>query len=103
MPTTMLGSEFKHQDKLQAIALAERNSLNQRSRKAITVQHFNDAGQPDSPAEIVLCEAGHSPVAIQSINGGYFVAVENDTDSAVQTRSQWSQDQRQQQQEYQNR
>jgi hypothetical protein len=98
MPTTMLGSEFKHQDKLQAIRLAERNSLNNNPRKAITVQHFNDAGQPDSPAEIVLCDAGHSPVAIQSINGGYFVAAENDTEAAVQTR-QW---QGQREREYQN-
>ena len=89
MPTTMLGSEFKHQDKLQAIALAERNSLNNRPRKAITVQHFNDAGQPDSPAEYVVTETGHSPVAIQSINGGYYVAVENDPESSVQSRGQW--------------
>ena len=102
MPTTMLGSEFKHQDKLQAIRLAERNSLNNNPRKAITVQHFNDAGQPDSPAEIVLCDAGHSPVAIQSINGGYFVAAENDTEAAVQTRQWQGQGQGQREREYQN-
>ena len=97
MPTTMLGTEFKHQDKLQAIGLAERNSLNDRPRKAITVQHFNDAGQPDAPAELAICERDHSPVAIQAVNGGYFAAIENDPDAVVQTQGQqWQQGQQQQ-------
>jgi hypothetical protein len=84
MATTMLSQEFKSHDKLQAIALAERNSINNNPRKSITVQHFSDSGQPDSPAEIVLCQAGHSPVAIKSLNGGYYVATENDTENVTQ-------------------
>lgn len=80
--------EFKHHDKLKAIGLAEKNSHNQNARKSITVQHFNDAGQPDSPAEVVTCEAGHSPVAIEAINGGHYLAKENDPQSGQQ---QWNQ------------
>lgn len=93
-------TSFKHTDKLQAIGLAERNSANQNRRKAITVQHFSDNGQPDSPAETVICEAGHSPVAIQSLNGGYYVAKENDPEVGTQ---QWQDRQDRQQREYQQR
>ncbi len=91
----MLSHEFKHHDKLQAISLAERNSQNRNARKSITVQHFNDAGQPDSPAEVVLCEAGHSPVAIKSINGGYYLATENDVENVADSQDQksWKQNQ----------
>jgi hypothetical protein len=86
MPTNLWTSanEFRHQDRLQAIALAERNSQSQNPRKSITVQHFSDNGTPDSPAELVVCQAGHSPIAMKAINGGYYVATENDPDAVVQ-------------------
>lgn len=80
--------EFKHQDKLKVIALAENNSHNRNPRKSITVQHFNDSGQPDAPAEVVVCEMGHSPVAIESINGGYYLAKENDPQAATEWQDQ---------------
>lgn len=79
--------EFKHFDKLAAIQLAERNSQSNLPRKSITVQHFSDSGVPDSPAEIVVCMAGLSPVAIKSVNGGYYVATENDPDAVNLTQS----------------
>jgi hypothetical protein len=76
----MFTNEFKHVDKLQAIALCENNSQSSARRKSITVQHFNDAGQPDSPAELVTTEVGHSPVEITAINGGYYLAKEQNTE-----------------------
>jgi hypothetical protein len=90
MPTNLWTSaqEFRHHDRLQAIALAERNSQSQNPRKSITVQHFSDNGTPDSPAELVVCQAGHSPIAMKSINGGYYVATENDPDAVVRTERQ---------------
>jgi hypothetical protein len=97
----MLTQEFRHHDKLEAIRLSERNSSNNNQRKCITVQHFNDSGQPDSPAEIVLTQVGHSPVAISSINGGYFVAKENDPQAVLQTQGQGQQWTGQQPQPYQ--
>lgn len=100
MQTTLLSTPFKHQDKLQAIALAEHNSHNQNRRKSITVQHFNDGGHPDSPAEQVLCEAGHSPIAIQSLNGGYYVATENDPESIAQSAQNQNQSENQNRSQY---
>jgi hypothetical protein len=76
-------NSFRHIDKLQAIDLAEKNGTKNRN-KSITVQHFNDSGHPDSPAELVLTEAGHSPVQMTSIAGGYYVATENDPDQVNQ-------------------
>lgn len=78
---------FRHIDKLAAIDLAEKNGTRNRA-KSITVQHFNDSGQPDSPAELVLTAPGHSPVSMQSIAGGYYIATENDAEKASQAADQ---------------
>lgn len=93
---------FRHTDKLQAINLAEKNGSKHRN-KSITVQHFNDSGQPDSPAELVLTEANHSPVQMTSIAGGYYVASENDPDQADQVLGINAQQSQQRDREYQAR
>jgi hypothetical protein len=86
MPSNL--QEFRHTDKLAAIALAEQNSQNDRQRKSITVQHFNNAGIADSPAELVTTQVGHSPVSMQAINGGLYVASENDPEALMSTPNQ---------------
>jgi hypothetical protein len=92
-----MNQPFKHHDKLAAIDLAERNSTNRNPRKSITVQHLNDAGVADSPAELVTTEHGHSPISMQSISGGHYVAIECDP---LADANNWQNPQHQQHQQH---